>query len=217
MRSCSALSVTRASLRRARAWLLLRLRFELDHFVNLRPVKLYPVLPPVGGKAPADIDMVVVREERRPYAVPAVSAQGTSHEVPRGEPQHLPRVERVVRDAFDRATRRPRRTLTLVHRTTSSPTPVISGPAPSTLSRDFPTYAPSICTWTRRRCSSSPTPSDLTSWSRQPLRRHHHRHRAAIAGGIGRAASGNLDMSGTNPACSSRCMDPLRHRRTAEG
>src|SRR6202050_1603428 len=43
--------------------LLLRLRFELDHYVNLRPVKLYPgtVSPLVNG-APETIDMVGVRE-----------------------------------------------------------------------------------------------------------------------------------------------------------
>ncbi len=50
--------------------LLLRLRFELDHHVNLRPVRLYPgVATPLAGKTPADIDMVVVREGTEgPYA-----------------------------------------------------------------------------------------------------------------------------------------------------
>src|SRR3954453_21948441 len=50
--------------------LLLKLRFELDHYVNLRPVKLYPgVATPLAGKTPADIDMVVVREGTEgPYA-----------------------------------------------------------------------------------------------------------------------------------------------------
>jgi 3-isopropylmalate dehydrogenase len=43
--------------------LLLRLRFELDMYINLRPVKLYPgVEGPLCGKGPEDIDMVVVRE-----------------------------------------------------------------------------------------------------------------------------------------------------------
>src|ERR1700690_1901394 len=41
--------------------LLLRLRFELDHFVNLRPVKLFPgVASPLAGVGPADIDFLVI-------------------------------------------------------------------------------------------------------------------------------------------------------------
>src|SRR5512143_3162944 len=64
--------------------LLLRLRFELDHHVNLRPVRLYPgVDSPVAGMAPGDIDMVVVREGTEgPYAgAGGVLRPGTAHEV----------------------------------------------------------------------------------------------------------------------------------------
>src|SRR6202012_1672065 len=43
--------------------LLLRLRFELDHYVNLRPVRLYPgVASPLANARPESVDMVVVRE-----------------------------------------------------------------------------------------------------------------------------------------------------------
>src|ERR1700746_1295228 len=43
--------------------LLLRLRFELDHYVNLRPVRLYPgVVTPLAGVRPESVNMVVVRE-----------------------------------------------------------------------------------------------------------------------------------------------------------
>jgi 3-isopropylmalate dehydrogenase len=43
--------------------LLLRLRFELDQYINLRPVKLYPGVDcPLKDKGPADIDFVVIRE-----------------------------------------------------------------------------------------------------------------------------------------------------------
>ncbi len=50
--------------------LLLKLRFELDHHVNLRPVKLYPgVSTPLAGKGPEHIDLVVCREGTEgPYA-----------------------------------------------------------------------------------------------------------------------------------------------------
>ncbi|MDR2425571.1 MAG: 3-isopropylmalate dehydrogenase [Endomicrobium sp.] len=43
--------------------ILLRLRFELDQYINLRPVKLYPnVDTPLKDKTPSDIDMIIVRE-----------------------------------------------------------------------------------------------------------------------------------------------------------
>ena len=64
--------------------LLLRLRFELDHHVNLRPVKLFPgVSTPLAGKGPEHIDMVVCREGTEgPYAgAGGVLREGTPHEV----------------------------------------------------------------------------------------------------------------------------------------
>ena len=43
--------------------ILLKLRFEFDQYINLRPVKLYPGVPcPLKDKGPQDIDFVVVRE-----------------------------------------------------------------------------------------------------------------------------------------------------------
>jgi 3-isopropylmalate dehydrogenase len=43
--------------------ILLRLRFELDQYINLRPVRLYPnVETPLAGKGPKEIDFVIVRE-----------------------------------------------------------------------------------------------------------------------------------------------------------
>src|ERR1700746_3564047 len=62
--------------------LLLRLRFELDHYVNLRPVKLFPgVSSPLAGNP--DIDFVVVREGTEgPYAGNGgVLRKGTRHEI----------------------------------------------------------------------------------------------------------------------------------------
>jgi 3-isopropylmalate dehydrogenase len=99
--------------------LLLRLRFELDHYVNLRPVRLFPnVATPL--RDPGPIDFVVVREGTEgPYAgnggvlrggTPAEIATEVSVNTAYG-------VERVVRDAFERAARRERRHLTLVHKT----------------------------------------------------------------------------------------------------
>ena len=100
--------------------LLLRLRFELDLYVNLRPVKLYPGVPSVlAGKGPDDIDLLVVRENTEgPY----VGAGGVAH---RGGPAEVATetslntrhgVERCVRYAATRALERDGR-LTLVHKT----------------------------------------------------------------------------------------------------
>ncbi len=101
---------------------LLPLRFALDHYVNLRPAKLYPgVASPldVARVAPDGIDFVVVREGTEgPYTgnggalrvgTPAEIATEVSVNTRYG-------VERVVRDAFARAQARPRQHLTLVHK-----------------------------------------------------------------------------------------------------
>ena len=100
--------------------LLLRLRFDFDHYVNLRPVRLYPgVDSPLAGVGPEDIDMLVVREGTEgPYAgAGGVLRKGTPHEVATQDSVNTRLgVERVVRYAFDRAAARPRRKLTLVHK-----------------------------------------------------------------------------------------------------
>ncbi|GAA1310365.1 3-isopropylmalate dehydrogenase [Planotetraspora silvatica] len=101
--------------------LLLRLRFELDHYVNLRPVKLFPgVETPLGGVRPEDIDMIVVREGTEGLYAGAggVLRRGTPQEIATQESLNTAfGVERVVRYAFDKAQARPRRKLTLVHKT----------------------------------------------------------------------------------------------------
>ena len=103
--------------------LLLRLRFELDHYVNLRPSKLYPSsASPLATSVieRGDVDFIVVREGTEgPYTgnggairvgTPAEVATEVSLNTAFG-------VERVVRDAFARAQARPRKKLTLVHKT----------------------------------------------------------------------------------------------------
>ncbi|MBP2419639.1 3-isopropylmalate dehydrogenase [Microbacterium imperiale] len=98
--------------------LLLKLRFELDHYVNLRPSKLYPGVPgPLAD--PGDIDFVVVREGTEgPYVGNGGSIRrGTPHEVANETSVNTAfGVERVVRYAFALAERR-RQKLTLVHKT----------------------------------------------------------------------------------------------------
>jgi 3-isopropylmalate dehydrogenase len=98
--------------------LLLRLRFELDHYVNLRPAKIYPgVVSPLAH--PGDVDFVVVREGTEgPYVGNGGAVRvGTPHEIATEVSINTAYgVERVVREAFRRAANRPRRTLTLVHK-----------------------------------------------------------------------------------------------------
>jgi 3-isopropylmalate dehydrogenase len=102
--------------------LLLRLRFELDHYVNLRPARLYagvtsPLAPHVLGED--EIDFVVVREGTEgPYVGNGGAVRvGTPHEIATEVSVNTAfGVERVVRDAFRRAAARPRRKLTLVHK-----------------------------------------------------------------------------------------------------
>ena len=99
--------------------LLLRLRFELDHHVNLRPARLYPgVQSPLAN--PGEIDMVVIREgtEGLYAGNGGLLRKDTPHEIATEVSVNTAYgVERVVRDAFARAVARPRKHLTLVHKT----------------------------------------------------------------------------------------------------
>jgi 3-isopropylmalate dehydrogenase len=101
--------------------LLLKLRFELDHYVNLRPVRLYPgVTTPLASARPESVDMVVVREGTEgPYTgAGGVMRKGTPAEIATQESINTAfGVERVARYAFGKALARPRRKLTLVHKT----------------------------------------------------------------------------------------------------
>jgi len=90
--------------------LLLRLRFELDQYINLRPIKLYPgVWTPLKDKGPDDIDFVVVREntEGLYVGIGGFFKRGTKDEVAIQEMINTRKgVERCVRYAFDLTRRR---------------------------------------------------------------------------------------------------------------
>jgi 3-isopropylmalate dehydrogenase len=90
--------------------ILLKLRFALDLFVNLRPVKLYPgVETPLKGKTPEDIDFVVVRENTEDvYALEGTSFQPNTENEVAIQPAIYTRrgTERVIRYAFELAVRR---------------------------------------------------------------------------------------------------------------
>jgi 3-isopropylmalate dehydrogenase len=98
--------------------LLLRLRFSLDHYVNLRPTTLFPgIASPLAH--PGQVDFVVVREGTEgPYVGNGGAIrQGTPHEIANEVSVNTAYgVERVVRYAFEQAEQR-RKKLTLVHKT----------------------------------------------------------------------------------------------------
>jgi 3-isopropylmalate dehydrogenase len=183
--------------------MLLRLRFELDHFVNLRPVRLFPgVAGPLDGRA---VDMVVVREGTEgPYV-------GNGGRFRAGTPQEVATetslntaygVERVVRDAFARARDRDRKHLTLVHKTNVL---VHAGGLWKRVFDEVSAEFPDVATDYQHVDAASmffvtqPERFDvvvtdnlfgdiLTDIG------------AAIGGGIGLAASGNIDATRTNPS-----------------
>src|SRR6056297_678359 len=182
---------------------LLPLRFVMDHHVNLRPVKLYPGVqgPLAGGKT---IDFVVCREGTEgPYVgAGGVLRKGTPQEVATEESLNTAfGVERIVRDAFDRAMKR-RKHVTLVHKTN-----VLTN-AGSLWKRTFDRVAaeyPDVATDYQHVDAAAmffitnPDRFDvvvtdnlfgdiLTDIG------------AAIGGGIGLAASGNIDPSRSNPS-----------------
>ncbi|MGF7235612.1 MAG: 3-isopropylmalate dehydrogenase [Frankia sp.] len=184
--------------------LLLRLRFSLDHHVNLRPVRLYPgVVSPLAGQP--DIDMIVVREGTEgPYAGAGGTLRaGTPHEVATEESLNTRfGVERVVRDAFTRADERPRRRLTLVHKTN------VLTKAGDLWARTVAEVAPEFPTVTTDyNHVDAASMFFVTDPGRFDVVVTDNMFGdiltdigAAITGGIGLAASGNLDPSGAHPS-----------------
>jgi 3-isopropylmalate dehydrogenase len=90
--------------------ILLRLRFEFEQYINLRPVKLFEgVETPIKGKRPEDIDLVVVRENNEDLyvGVGGITRRGTAEEVAiQTSVNTRAGVERCLRYAFDLARRR---------------------------------------------------------------------------------------------------------------
>ncbi len=183
--------------------LLLRLRFELDHHINLRPSRLYPgVSSPLAGNP--EIDFVVVREGTEgPYTGNGGAIRvGTPHEVATEVSVNTAfGVRRVVRDAFERARRR-RKHLTLVHK------------------NNVLTFAGSLW-WRTVQEIGTEYPDVEVAYSHVDAATIYlvtdpgrfdvivsdnlfgdiiTDLAAAVCGGIGLAASGNIDASRTNPS-----------------
>lgn len=183
--------------------LLLPLRFKLDHAVNLRPSKLYPgSSSPLAN--PGDIDFVVVREgtEGLYCGNGGTLRAGTDHEVASEVSQNTYYgVERVVRDAFERAQSR-RKKLTWVHKTNVL---VNAGSlwqrAIETVGQEYPEVqvdynhidAATIYMVTKPQDYDVIVTDNLFGDILTDLA-------GAVTGGIGLAASGNIDPSRKNPS-----------------
>ena len=183
--------------------LLLPLRFKLDHAVNLRPSKLYPgATSPLAN--PGDIDFVVVREgtEGLYCGNGGTLRQGTDQEVASEVSQNTYYgVERVVRDAFERAQSR-RKLLTFVHKTNVL---VNAGGlwerAVETIGEEYPEVtveynhidAATIYMVTKPEHYDVIVTDNLFGDILTDLA-------GAVTGGIGLAASGNIDPSRKNPS-----------------
>ena len=101
--------------------ILLKLRFDLDLYINLRPAKLFPGAPcPLAGKGPQDVDMIIVRENTEGLYVGRGSFEnkGTAKEVAiQLSVNTRMGVERCIRYAFDYAIKNGRRRVTLCGKT----------------------------------------------------------------------------------------------------
>jgi len=184
--------------------LLLRLRFELDHYVNLRPSKLFPGVPtPLAH--PGDIDFVVVREGTEgPYVGNGGAIRvGTPHELATEVSINTAfGVERVVRDAFRRAQTRPRKKLTLVHKNNvlvhaghlwSRTVDAVAGEFPDVTVDYLHVDAATIFLATDPARFDVIVTDNLFGDILTDLA-------AAITGGIGLAASGNINPDRTSPS-----------------
>ncbi|MGZ8735950.1 MAG: 3-isopropylmalate dehydrogenase [Nocardioides sp.] len=184
--------------------LLLRLRFELDHYVNLRPSRIYPgASSPLAS--PGEVDFVVVREGTEgPYVGNGGALRvGTRHEIATEVSVNTAfGVERVVRDAFSRAAKRPRKKLTLVHKTNVL---VHAGAVWSRLvdevAQDFPDVTVDYLHIDAATIFMATDPARFDVIVTDNLFGDIITDlAAAITGGIGLAASGNVNPDRTTPS-----------------
>jgi 3-isopropylmalate dehydrogenase len=184
--------------------LLLRLRFELDHHVNLRPARLYPgVQSPLAN--PGEIDMIVIREgtEGLYAGNGGLLRKDTPHEIATEVSVNTAYgVERVVRDAFARAVARPRKHLTLVHKTNVL---THAGSLWSRVVEEVSLQHPDVTVAYQH--VDAATIHMVTDPSRFDVIVTDNLFGdiltdlvAAVTGGIGLAASGNIDITRRNPS-----------------
>jgi 3-isopropylmalate dehydrogenase len=138
--------------------ILFRLRFGLDLYVNLRPIKLYTEkLCPIKGKGPKDIDMLVCRENTEDAYSGEVRYEhkGTPDEVAIQEARYSWKgCERIIRFAFEQARKRAgRKKVTLVDKANAVRGHEIWRRAFDHVAKDFPdiqkdnAFVDATCMW----------------------------------------------------------------------
>ncbi|WP_426520604.1 3-isopropylmalate dehydrogenase [Diaminobutyricibacter sp. McL0618] len=183
--------------------LLLKLRFSLDHYVNLRPTRLFPgIASPLAE--PGEVDFVVIREGTEgPYVGNGGAIRvGTPHEVANEVSVNTAfGVERVVRFAFEQAEAR-RGKLTLVHKTNvltfagglwKRTVDAVAAEHPSVAVDYLHVDAATIFFVTNPARFDVIVTDNLFGDILTDLA-------AAISGGIGLAASGNINPTGVFPS-----------------
>jgi 3-isopropylmalate dehydrogenase len=193
--------------------LLLKLRFALDHYVNLRPSKLYPGAP---GRSPIRADRLRRRAHGGPYVGNGGSIRtGTPHEVANETSVNTAfGIERVVRYAFAQAERR-RKKLTLVHKTNvlvhaggmwKRIVDAVASEHPEVTVDYVHIDAATIYLVTNPGRFDVIVTDNLFGDILTDLA-------GAVTGGIGLAASGNINPDGAFPRCSSPCTARRRTSR----
>jgi 3-isopropylmalate dehydrogenase len=183
--------------------LLLKLRFAFDHYVNLRPTQLFPgVASPLAN--PGDVDFVVVREGTEgPYVgMGGAIRRGTPFEIANEVSVNTAHgVERVVRYAFAKAAQR-RGKLTLVHKTNvltfsgslwQRTVDAVAAEFPGVVVDYLHVDAATIFLVTNPGRFDVIVTDNLFGDILTDLA-------AAISGGIGLAASGNINPDGAHPS-----------------
>jgi 3-isopropylmalate dehydrogenase len=173
------------------------IRFGLDLYVNLRPIKLYAErLCPIKGKTPADVDMIVVRENTEDLytGIGGYFKRGTPDEVVIANQIFTRKgCERVIRYAFGLAAGRPRKKLTLVDKANAIEVQSLWRRTVEAVAPDFPgvafdfAYIDAACMWMVKNPESFDVivTSNLFGDILTDLG-------AMVQGGMGIAASGNL-------------------------
>ena len=178
------------------------LRQGLDLFVNLRPIVLYDErLTPLKGKEPADIDMVVVRENTEDVYTQTGTTTGSGKDEVAEAPMRFtrPGVERVVRYAFELARSRPKQHLTLVDKANAIQIQELWRRIFEEIGVDYPDvtrdamYVDACCMWMVQKPEQFDTivTTNLFGDIITDLG-------AAICGGLGIAASGNINPGKTS-------------------
>jgi 3-isopropylmalate dehydrogenase len=178
------------------------LRLGLDLFVNLRPVVLYDErLTPLKGKRPEDIDIVVVRENTEDVYTQPGAITGTGRDEVAVAPMRFtrPGIERIVRYAFELARTRAKKHLTLVDKSNAIPIQELWRRIFDEIGAGFPDvtrdamYVDATCMWMVQKPEQFDTivTTNLFGDIITDLG-------AALCGGLGIAASGNIHPGKTS-------------------